>query len=130
MKRIDNYSPRLAPRPVTSSQNASKSPRSKSPSQRGSSFLQPHHEQATQDVACSQRHKANFGRMLYVPEFERWADRTSNWSDPLTITSWQSSRLFATSSSPEPTPRTSRGNSLISPTPTDSQILAIALAFC
>ncbi|KAA1096999.1 hypothetical protein PGTUg99_003141, partial [Puccinia graminis f. sp. tritici] len=40
---------------------------------------------------------------------------TSNWSDPLTITSWQSSRLFATSSSPEPTPRTSRGNSLISP---------------
>ncbi|KAA1119425.1 hypothetical protein PGT21_025253 [Puccinia graminis f. sp. tritici] len=34
MKRIDNYSPRLAPQPVTSSQNALKSPRSKSPSQR------------------------------------------------------------------------------------------------
>ncbi|KAA1066879.1 hypothetical protein PGTUg99_002973 [Puccinia graminis f. sp. tritici] len=196
------YSPRLAPRPVTSSQNASKSPRSKSPSQQANfgrmsnvlvivhtdcqevqhvlsighnnwtrrqrslsvSFatmiettilwifitLLPFHRNGDTKNGAS-RHPRHFGRVVKAidsnqldsssigisragsnpaGEFERWADRTSNWSDPLTITSWQSSRLFATSSSPEPTPRTSRGNSLISPTPTDSQILAIALAFC
>jgi hypothetical protein len=45
------------------------------------------------------------GSEVGAKEFERFADRTSNWSDRLAITSWQSLLLFAASSSPELTPR-------------------------